>query len=242
MDVSFGPPQHVLRDGQFYTSTDQSPLPSPIPSLNELQPEPSIKDLRSQLWSLDKYPYLAFIFNSPAAFGPLMRRFAHFDPSVLTCSSSTGLWHLPKDTAKEWKLFEQSIRLVAEKLQLYFTTQNPSIPVIWEAPAKPTLFGYFIPHATREAATVAINDSIDGFIVYAATMIAAIWASMCVCSTSYPQLAFKGRFTRTAPVNTSRSSPAPAGTVIFTTRRPRSHSFLHRCKLIVFKLPRFFMY
>ena len=45
-DVSFGPPQHVLCDSQFYTSTDQSPLPSPIPSLNELPSEPSIKDLR----------------------------------------------------------------------------------------------------------------------------------------------------------------------------------------------------
>jgi hypothetical protein len=50
--------------------------------------------------------------------------FAHFDP---------------KDTAKSLKLFEHLVRLVAEKLQLYFTIENPNIPVIWEAPAKPSL-------------------------------------------------------------------------------------------------------
>ena len=180
-DVSFGPPQHVLRDGQFYTSTDQSPLPSPIPSLSELHPEPSIKDLRSRLWSLNRYPYLAFIFHSPA-FGPLMSRFSHFDPSVLLRSSSTGLWHLPKDTAKSWKLFEHLIRSIAEKLQLYFTTENSDIPVIWEVPAKPSLYGYFIPHTTREAATVAINNSIDGFIVYSAYI--SFLIALCQCTAS----------------------------------------------------------
>lgn len=35
-NVTFGPPHHILHDGQYYTSTDQSPLPSPIPSPNEL--------------------------------------------------------------------------------------------------------------------------------------------------------------------------------------------------------------
>jgi len=111
-----------------------------------------------------------------------MGRFAHFDPSVLICSSSTGLWHLPKDTAKSWKLFEHSVRLVAEKLQLYFTTQNPGIPIIWEAPAKPSLYGYFIPHPTREVATEAINDSIDGFIVYTAYI--SFLIALCQCTAS----------------------------------------------------------
>ena len=171
----------MLRDGQIYTSTDQSPLPSPIPSLNELPSEPSVIDLRSRLWSLNKCPYLAFSFHSPA-FGPLMGRFAHFDPSVLVCSSSTGLWHLPKDTAKSWKLFEHLIRLVAEKLQLYFTTENPNIPVIWEAPAKPSLYGYFFPHATLEATTVAINNSIDGFVVYTAYI--SFLIALCKCTAS----------------------------------------------------------
>jgi len=97
-----------------------------------------------------------------------MGRFAHFDPLVLICSSSTGLWHLPTDTAKSWKGFEHSIRLVAEKLQLHFTAENPNIPIIWEIPAKPSLHGYFISHATREAATLAINNSVDGFVVYTA--------------------------------------------------------------------------
>jgi hypothetical protein len=180
-NVLFGPPQHILHDGQFYTSTDQSPLPSPIPSFNNLHPEPSIKDLRSRLWSLDRYPYLAFIFHSPT-FGPLMGRFAHFDPLVLICSSSTGLWHLPKDTAKSWKLFEHVIRLVAEKLQLYFTAENPDIPVVWEAPAKPSLWGFFIPHATREAATVAINNSIDGFVIYTAYI--SFLIALCQCTAS----------------------------------------------------------
>ena len=111
-DVSFAPPLHVLRDGQFYTSTDQSPLPSPIPSPNELHPEPSIKNFRSQLWILNKYPYLAFIFHSPT-FGPFMGRFAHFNPSVVVLSSSTGSWPLPTKTAKDWKRFEHTIRSVA---------------------------------------------------------------------------------------------------------------------------------
>jgi hypothetical protein len=171
----------VLRDGQFYTSTDQSSLPFPIPSLTELQPKPSIKDFRSRLWSLDKHPYLAFILHSPAS-GPLMDRFSHFNPSVLLCSSSTGLWHLPKDTAKSWKLFEHLIRLVAEKLERYFTTENPDIPMIWEAPKKPSLYGYFAPHATCEVATVAINDSIDGFIVYTAYI--SFLIGLCQCTAS----------------------------------------------------------
>jgi len=111
-----------------------------------------------------------------------MGRFAHFDPSVLICSSSTGLWHLPKDTGKSWKVFEQLLRLVAEKLQLYFSTENPNIPVIWEAPAKPSLYGYFVPHATREVATEAINDSIDGFIVYAAYI--SFLIALCQCTAS----------------------------------------------------------
>jgi hypothetical protein len=113
-----------------------------------LLPKPFIKDLRPRLWSLNRYPYLAFIFHSP-----------------LICSPSTGLWHHPKDTAKSWKLFEHLICLIAEKLQLHFTTENPNILVIWEAPAKPYLYCYFTPHATLEAATVAINNSIDGFNV-----------------------------------------------------------------------------
>jgi hypothetical protein len=58
--------------------------------------------------------------------------------------------------------------LVAEKLQLHFTAENPNIPIIWEIPAKPSLYGYFISHATREAATLAINNSVDGFVVYTA--------------------------------------------------------------------------
>ena len=180
-DVSFGPPQHALCDGQFYTSTDQSPLPSPIPSPIELHPEPLIKDLRSQLWSLNRYLYLAFIFHSPA-FGPLMGCFSPFDPSVLIHSPSTGLWHLPKDTAKSWKLFEHLIRLIAEKLQLHFTTENPNIPVIWEVPAKPSLYGYFTSHATLDAATVAINNSIDGFIIYTAYI--SFLIALCQCTAS----------------------------------------------------------
>ena len=183
-NVSFGRPQHLHCDGQFYTSTDESPLPSPIPSLNELQSNPSIKDLRSRLWSLNKHPYLAFILHSPAS-GPLMSRFAHFDPSVIVCSSSTGLWHLPVDTAKSWKRFEHIIRRVAEKLQLYFTTENPNIPVIWEAPEKPSLYGYFVPHATCEVATVAINNSIDGFIVYTAYI--SFLIGLCQCTASFWQ-------------------------------------------------------
>jgi hypothetical protein len=183
-EVSFGPPHHVLSDGKFYTSTDRSPLPSPIPSYNELHPIPSIEDLRSRLWSLNRYPYLAFIFHSPT-FGPLMGRFAHFNPSVLIFSSSTRLWHLPADTAKSWKLFEHSIRLVAEKLQLHFTTENPNIPVIWEEPAKPSLYGYFIAHATREAATVSINNSIDRFIIYTAYI--SFLIALCQCTASFWQ-------------------------------------------------------
>jgi hypothetical protein len=97
-----------------------------------------------------------------------MSRFAHFDPSVLICSSSTGSWHLPWDTAKSWKVFEHLVRSVGEKLQRHFTTENPNIPVIWDAPAKPSVYGYFTSHATLEVATEAINDSIDGFIVYTA--------------------------------------------------------------------------
>jgi hypothetical protein len=177
-NVFFGPPQHILRDGLFYTSTDQTPLPSFIPSFNELHSEPSIKDLCSRLWSLNKYPYLAFILHSPT-FGPLMDRFAHFD---VICSSSTGLWHLPKDTAKSWKRFEHLVRLVAERLQLYFSTENPNIPVIWEAPAKPSQYGYFIPHRTREEATKAINESIDGFIVFTAYISFII--ALCKCAAS----------------------------------------------------------
>jgi hypothetical protein len=94
--------------------------------------------------------------------------FAHFDPLVLICSSSMGLWHLPTDTAKSWKGFEHSIHLVAQKLQLHFTAENPNILIIWETPAKPSLYDYFISHATHEAATLAINNSVDGFIVYTA--------------------------------------------------------------------------
>ena len=96
-----------------------------------------------------------------------MGHFARFDPLVLT-SSSLGLWHLPCNTAKSWKRLEQLLCLVAEKLQSYFTSENPNIPVIWKTPAKPGLYGYFETHATHEAASLAINESIDGFVVYTA--------------------------------------------------------------------------
>jgi len=112
-----------------------------------------------------------------------MYHFSHFDPSVLTCSSSTGLWHLlPKDTGKSWKLFEQLLRLIGEKLQLHFTAENPNIPVIWETPAKPSMYGYFTSHATLEAATVAINNSIDGFVVYTAYI--SFLIALCQCTAS----------------------------------------------------------
>ena len=97
-----------------------------------------------------------------------MSCFSHFDPSDLLRSSSTRLWHLPRDTTKSWKLFEKSIHLALEALESYFTTNYPDIPVIWEAPAKPSKYGFFDGHATREEATEAIFDSIDGFVVYTA--------------------------------------------------------------------------
>jgi hypothetical protein len=97
-----------------------------------------------------------------------MGYFAHFDPLVLICSSSTGLWHLPTDTAKSWKGFEHLICFVSEKLQLHFTAENSNILIIWETPAKLSLYGYFISHATHEAAALEINNSVDGFIIYTA--------------------------------------------------------------------------
>ena len=228
-DVSFGPPLHVLRDGQFYTSTDQSPLPSPIPSLNELHPEPSIENFRSQLWSLNKHPYLAFIFHSPT-FGPFMGRFAHFDPSILVFSSSRGSWHLPPTPAKDWKGFERSIRAVAEKLQLYFTTNNPDIPVIWETPAKPSL--YFTTHDSLEAATVAINRSIDGFIVYTAYV--SFLIALCQCTWSktwsiWEKFSVEALFKK-ADLNTHPewiSSLLESGIGNFTTTRCRVGSIVN---------------
>ena len=111
-----------------------------------------------------------------------MSCFSHFDPSDLLRSSSTRLWHLPRDTTKSWKLFEKSIHLALEALESYFTTNYPDIPVIWEAPAKPSKYGFFDGHATREEATEAIFDSIDGFVVYTAYF--SFLIALCRCSAS----------------------------------------------------------
>ena len=157
-----------------------------------------------------------------------MNRFAHFDPSVLVRISSTGLWHLPRDTVRSWKLFEKSIRFAAEALQRYFTTEHPDIPVIWEAPAKPSKYGFFDGHATREKATEAILESIDGFVVYTAYF--SFLIALCKCSASVWQDVSIGNLFVNAGVDSHpqwTSDLVESGIGDFTTSRRRVGSIVN---------------
>jgi hypothetical protein len=77
-------------------------------------------------------------------------------------------WHLPLATAKDWKVFEQLLRLTAEGLLRFLNEKFPHIECIWAVPEKPSFYGYFAAYASQDKAFDAVKDSIRGFIIYTA--------------------------------------------------------------------------
>jgi hypothetical protein len=148
-----------------YTSPNMHTIHLPVPLNQPLPQIPSSIDLCNHYWADDRYPYLPFIFESPL-FGPLMGRFQTFGRPSLQ-KGSRG-WHLLSDTAKNWKTFEQLLRLTGEKLLHFFKETFPHIECIWSIPEKPSAYGYFTAHDSEDKAFDAVKDSIRGFVIYAA--------------------------------------------------------------------------
>jgi hypothetical protein len=124
-----------------------------------------MSDLRNRLWDDEQHPYLPFMFAMPF-FGGAMERFEPFDISMLI-EGSRG-WHLPHDTGKSWKVFEKALRMTAEALAIYFSQNHADIQPIWALPEKPSNYGYFNVHETKNDAYNAALNSIDAFVVYTA--------------------------------------------------------------------------
>ena len=163
--LPLGPNHEFEVSGHHYTSVNCSSLPPNLASYMDMPQSPSLAQLCSCLWSADRHPYLAFLLQSP-----FIGQWAHFATPI----DRIGLihdrhgWHLPRDTQKEWKTFEQLMQANAERISNYLKVQFSELVDIWDEPAKPGLYGYFEVQSTKSQARNAITQSIDVFLVYMA--------------------------------------------------------------------------
>lgn len=95
-----------------------------------------------------------------------MGRFASFNQSMII--RGTHGWHLPKETAKDWKSFERSVYGACMSLEGYLFDQAHHINRIFTTPLRPSQMGYFTVHPSAETALSKVQDSIDGFVIYTA--------------------------------------------------------------------------
>ena len=160
--LPWGPNHHFQVDVNHYTSLNCSSLPPNLPSYVDMPQSPSLTQLRSRLWSADRYPYLAFSLQFP-----FVNQWARFATPVNLIHDRHG-WHLPRDTQKEWKNFEHVIRANAEKISEYLKMRFSEFNGLWDEPAKPGLYRYFSVHSTEAEARQATAASIDAFVIYMA--------------------------------------------------------------------------
>ena len=146
-------------------SLNRSSLPPNIPSFGDMPQPPTPSQLCSRLWSADRYPYLSFLLPFP--FVGQWARFATPVGEIGLTHDRHG-WHLPRDTQKEWKNFEHLIRTKTQHISNYLQRQFSELTGLWEAPQKPSSFGYFGVQSTELEARQAIAQSIDAFVVYMA--------------------------------------------------------------------------
>ncbi len=95
-----------------------------------------------------------------------MGRFASFNFSLII--RGTHGWHLPKETAKDWKSFEKSVYSACLSLEAYLFHQVHDIHHIFTRPVRPSQLGYFTVHPSADTALRKVQDSIDGFVIYTA--------------------------------------------------------------------------
>ena len=124
-------------------------------------------DLRSHLWALDGYPYLAFCDKLPFQ-GELFNLLAGSVEDMRLDHDRHG-WHLPRETTKSWKLLEHTLRHIATLLTRWFHAAAPKFPFfLLIKPEPPSKFGYFTTHSTEDAARSGLRSSLDAFAVYLA--------------------------------------------------------------------------
>ena len=149
-------------NSHHYTSPNQRKDP-PTLSISESKspPEPvSPTQLRNHVWALQSYPFLLFILNSPFH-GAMTSRFA--TPPDIEVSRQG--YHISTEVAKSWKSLEQSCHQAAAVLHSTFEQDHPKVSLSCITPAKPSEFGYFTAHSSKEKACSAMSQSLDAFVV-----------------------------------------------------------------------------
>ena len=121
-------------------------------------------DLMNHIWSLDGYPYLPFCDKSPFQ-GELFALLATSANDIVLEHDCYG-WHLTGNTAKQWKLLEQTLSLISLRLKKWFQASSP--PVGFKVTVSELLseFGYFTAHSTDTEARCRLRSSLDAFAVY----------------------------------------------------------------------------
>ena len=130
----------------------------PTLSISEFKslPEPvSPTQLQNHVWALQSYPFLPFILNSPFH-GAMTSHFA--TPPDIEVSRQG--YHISTEVSKSWKSLEQSCRQAATVLCSTFEQDYPKVSLSCITPAKPSEFGYFTAHSSKEKACSAISQTL----------------------------------------------------------------------------------
>ena len=147
----FSSPNQTVPSEPF---TEPQPLPTPY--------SPTV--LRSQIWALNGYPYLAFCNKSPFQ-GELFKLLVGSAETMLLEDDKDG-WHLSYSTAKSWKRLEHTLHRIARYLKEWPAFNPPSFLITDSEHL--SKFGYFSAHPTQEAARSGLQSSLDAFVVYCA--------------------------------------------------------------------------
>ena len=132
--------------------------------------------LRNHVWALDGYPYLGFCDKSPFQ-GEFFTLLASPVEHMLLEHDRFG-WHLSRETAKSWKLLEQSLRRIGAHVKRWFHEGFPTFPFfLLIEPEVSSKFGYFSAHTTEDAARSGLRSSLDAFVVYTAYI--SFYAALC---------------------------------------------------------------
>lgn len=174
---------------EYYTSPNVSALPDPVPDYRSLSKPSSPGELCSRLWSLDGYPYLAFIPLNPFK-GTLLSDYATSVENIPIKHDEQG-WCLFSSDMRRWKVFEQTLRQVAEKLSAYLFLRNRELRNLWIVPETPSTYGYFSPYKTEEEARDGIRKSIDSMAIYTAYLSFLVTLGQLYPASSQPPLSLE---------------------------------------------------
>ena len=86
-------------------------------------------------------------------------------PEQIHLEQSKYGFHLPESIAKSWKTLKQSCRQAASILRSTFERYHSKVSLTCITPTKPSEFGYFTVHSSKEIACSAISQSLDTFVV-----------------------------------------------------------------------------